>query len=59
MHKQFDASIADALNQFKEDQYIEKLKTHITSESIPSDKEHLLEFLYNLVIHIWWHVAWF
>ena len=56
IHKPFEASIAEALDQFKKNQYLEKLKTCITSESLPSDNKQLVEFLYNLTIHIWWYV---
>ena len=52
IHKYFDESIADALNQFKEQGYVEQLKTRITPETMPSDDEELLKFLYDLIIHI-------
>ena len=45
----------DVLDQFKRQGYAERLQTHITSESIPSDGEDLVAFLYNQVIHTWWH----
>ena len=37
----------NALAQFQKEGYGEKLKTSITSESLPSNKEDLLEFLLN------------
>ena len=52
IHKSFDISITEALEQFRKHDYVEKLMTHITTESIPSDKEGLFGFLYNLIIHI-------
>ena len=58
IHKPFYESLKEALESFKKDGYIEKLKTQITSESMPSNKEDMLEFLYNLIIHIWWYVFW-
>ncbi len=45
-------SLQDALNQFKEQDYMGKLKMHITSESLPSDKKALTTFLYDLAICI-------
>jgi hypothetical protein len=42
----------DSFNQFKSEGYGEKLKKHITPESMPSDPEELHAFLYDLVIHI-------
>ena len=47
----FEASIMDALAQFRREGYMEKLKTSITSESLPSDKRDLLKFLYNEIAH--------
>ena len=52
IHKPFGKSITEALDLFKKHGYVEKLKTCISPESMPSDKEDLLGFLYNLIIHI-------
>ena len=46
------ASITKALEEFKRHGYVEKLKTHITPESIPSDKEKVVTFLCDIIIHI-------
>jgi hypothetical protein len=43
----FEELIMNALAQFRSKGYVEKLKTSITSESLPSDEEDLLEFLFN------------
>ena len=43
----FEALILDAFSQFRKGDYVEKLKTRITPESLPSDKDDLLEFLYK------------
>lgn len=43
----FEQVIMDALAQFCQGSYVEKLKARITSESLPSSKEDLLGFLYN------------
>ena len=43
----FEELIQDALAQFKTEGYVKKLKTRITPESLPSNKDDLLEFLYN------------
>jgi hypothetical protein len=51
IHKPFEKSITEALDQFKDD-YMEKVKTHITSKSMPSKEDDLLAFLYNLIIYI-------
>ena len=59
IHNPFYKSFEEALEPFKKGGYIEKLKTQITPESMPSNKKDLLEFLYNLIIHIWWYVFWF
>jgi hypothetical protein len=45
----FEESIVDALAQFTTEGYVEKLKTSITAESLPSNKDDLLEFLYNQI----------
>ena len=47
----FEGSIRDALAQFKTEGHVEKLKTSITQESLPSLNKHdlLLEFLYNQI----------
>ena len=47
----FDELILDALAQFKTEGYLKKLKTNITKESLPSNKDDLLEFLYNQIAH--------
>ena len=45
----FEDLILDGLAQFRKGDYVEKLKTRITPESLPSDKDDLLEFLYNQI----------
>ena len=45
----FEELILDALDQFRAEGYVEKLKTSITSESLPSNKDDLLEFLHNQI----------
>jgi len=52
--KPFQESIMDALEQFKRQNHVEKLKTQITSESIPTDHKELINFLYLQIICIWW-----
>ena len=42
----------DALIQFEEQDYVRKLKTHITSESMPSGHEDLVAFLCDEIIHL-------
>ena len=49
--KPFEDLILAALDQFRAEGYVEKLKTSITPESLPSDKDDLLEFLYNQIAH--------
>ena len=48
----FEEAMVDALALFKRDGYVENLKTSITAESLPSDKEGLLKFLCNQTAHI-------
>jgi hypothetical protein len=48
----FEQSIMDALNQFKREGYVKKLKTCITSASLPSDHQDLHKFLYDLIAQI-------
>jgi hypothetical protein len=45
--------ILDALDKFRMEGYAEKLKTSITPESLPSNKDddHVLEFLYNQIAY--------
>ena len=45
----FEELILDALAQFRTEGYMEKIKTNITPESLPSNKKKLLEFLYNQI----------
>ena len=45
-------SVMDTFKQFKRQGYVEKLKLKITSESIPSNHEDLLAFLYDQIICI-------
>ncbi len=52
INKPFKLSIIEALNQFKRQGYEKKLKTSITSKSMPKDDDELLEFLYDLIKHI-------
>ena len=47
----FEDIILDALAQFSTEGYVEKLKTSITQEPLPSNKDDLLEFLYNQIAH--------
>ena len=51
-NKPFEQSIMEALEQLKKEGYVEKLKTCITQESIPSDTGDLIVFLYDLIKHI-------
>ena len=48
----FEDLILDAFAQFRKGDYVEKLKTRITPESLPFYKEDLLEFLYNQIAYI-------
>ena len=50
--KKFDDLILAAFDQFKAGGYVEKIKTSITPESLPSDKGDLLEFLYNQIAYV-------
>jgi hypothetical protein len=52
MKTEFEQSIRDALDQFKRQDYTDRLKTCITSESMPSDQEALSTFLYDNIAHI-------
>ena len=47
----FEDLILGALDQFRSEgyMYVEKLKTSITPESMPSNKDDLLEFLFNQI----------
>jgi hypothetical protein len=47
----FEDLILGALDQFRTEGYVEKLKTSITPESLPSNKDDLLEFLYNQIAY--------
>ena len=45
----FEGLLLDALAQFRTEGYVEKLKTSITPDSMPSNNHDLLEFLCNLI----------
>jgi hypothetical protein len=47
----FEDMILGALDQFRTKGYVKKLRTSITPESLPSNKDDLLEFLYNQIAH--------
>jgi hypothetical protein len=49
----FEDIILGALDQLRTEGYVEKLKTNITqdSESLPSNKDDVLKFLYNQIDH--------
>ena len=48
----FKDLILDALAQFRTlEGYVEKLQTSITPESLPSNEDDLLEFLYHQIAH--------
>ncbi len=42
----------EALDQFKSQEYMQKLKAHITSESMPSDHGELAAFLHKQVTNM-------
>ena len=45
----FEDLILGALDQFRTEGYVEKLKNSITPESLPSNEADLHEFLYNQI----------
>jgi len=47
-----ETSIMNALDQFKKQGYVDKLKTQITSEAMPTGHQDLVQFLYDQVINI-------
>ena len=47
----FEELILDALAQFRTEGYVKKLKTSITQKSLSSNKDDLLEFLYNQIAY--------
>jgi len=47
-----EQSIMEALEQLKREGYVKKLKTSITSESMPSDHQELLDFLFDQTAYI-------
>ena len=46
----FEELILDALTQFTTEGYVEKLKTSITQESLPSNCDDVVQFLYNQIV---------
>ena len=48
----FEGLILAAFNQFKAGGYVEKIKTSITQESLPSNKKDLVEFLFNQIAYV-------
>lgn len=47
----FEELIKEALAQFRMGGYVEKLKTSIALDSLPSNKKDLLAHLYNEIAH--------
>jgi hypothetical protein len=52
MKKPIAMSIMDALEQFKKQSYVEKLRTQIISQAIPTGHKDLVQFLYYQVVNI-------
>ena len=50
--KRFEDLILTAFDQFKTGGYVEKIKTSITQESLPSNKKDLVEFLFNQIAYV-------
>ena len=50
--KKIHQSIMDALDQFKKEDYVRKLKAHITPEAITTRHDDLVQFLYDQAISI-------
>jgi hypothetical protein len=50
--KPFKESIMEATQQFKSHGYAEKLKIHLTSDSMPLGHEDMLAFLYDKINNI-------
>ena len=48
----FEQSIMNALDQFRGEGYVRKQEISITSESLPSNHQDLLAFLYNQITDI-------
>ena len=53
IRKPFKTSIMEALGQFKEQGYVNKLKTQITFEVLPTGRGDLFCFLYDQIKNIW------
>ena len=51
--KPIEESLIDALEQFKKQGHVEKLKNCISPASLPSNPDDLLIFLYEWIIHLW------
>ena len=47
----FEDLILDGFAQFRKEGYVEKLKTRITPESLPSDRNDLHQFLSNQIVY--------
>ena len=52
INKPFLPSVTEALDQYKEKGYVEKLKTDITPDFLHSGHEDFVKLLYMLVTHI-------
>ena len=52
MDKPFLPSVTEALHQYKQTSYVQKLKTDITPAFLPSDHQDLVTLLYEQVTHI-------
>lgn len=52
-NKPIEELLLDALEQFKKQGYVEKLKNCINPALLPSDPDDLIMFLYDQIIHLW------
>jgi len=52
INKPFLPSVTEALDQYKQNSYVQKLKTDITPDFIHSDHQDLVTLLYRQVTHI-------
>jgi hypothetical protein len=52
IRKPINRSIIDAMDKFKKQGYVKKLKAQITSEAMPTGHDDLVQFLYDQIINI-------
>lgn len=57
--KSLNNSVMDVIEEFKDRAYVKKLEAQFTFTLVPLQHQDLLEFLYNMIVHLRWYALHF